>query len=89
MDTKKVNLRKGLEEDVFRAAGEVFEEERLLSAGLLIDRGQRMPPPVVALFRELAGEHPSVFLFTILVEMSHSVCTTSLHDERPVPARGL
>ena len=59
----------------FRAAGKVFEEERLLFAGLLIDRGQRMPPPVVALFCELAGEHPSVFLLTVLVEVSHE----SLH----------
>ena len=62
----------------FRAAGEVFEEERLLFAGLLVNSGQRMPPPVVALFRELAGEHPSVFLLTVLVKMSHSLCTTSL-----------
>ena len=34
-----------------------------------------MPPPVVALFCELAGEHPSVFLLTVLVEVSHA----SLH----------
>ena len=69
-------VRRQLAEDrlfaaAFRTAGEVFEEERFFGTGLFIDGGQRMPPPVVALFRELAGQHPSVFGFTVLVKMSH------------------
>ena len=46
----------------------VFEEERPLLTGRLVDRSERMPPPVVSLFAEFPGEHTLVAFVVHFIE---------------------